>query len=392
MDFIKVPFGYMLEFLYTFTTNYGVALILFSLAIKILFTPFTAKSKKSSMKMSRLQPKLKVLEAACGDDKALYQQETMKLYKEENVSMFGSCLWALIPMLVMLVLYAVIREPLKYLLHFNGDTIAAIKEAAANLQIDTAGYYWQYAAAQRIQEFAPHVEESIAAALEGVKNVNFTLLGIDLGQTPSWKVWAAETWSQVGGFLLPVISGGMNMLSMFVSQRMNGSVARDEKGEIDKEAAQKMPGGKMMTYMMPLLSVWFGFIMPLGITVYWIAQSVFGIIQDFYLTKHYAKIYDAEDEVKRQLAAKKAEEEAEKERIRAARRAANPDGIVGNTSKKKQQLREKQERESATKKFEAQKRAELPEEDSAPVDTQRPFSRGRAYDPNRYGNSETPEE
>lgn len=113
----------------------------------------------------------------------------------------------------------------------------------------------------------------------------------------------------------------------------------------------------MMNILMPLMSIWFGFIVPLGLSIYWLTQSLFGIVQDVFLTKHYRKIYDAEDVVRREKAAQRAAEEAEKERIRAARRAANPEGITENTSKKKQQLRERQGREAAAKDFEAKKRA-----------------------------------
>ena len=77
--------------------------------------------------------------------------------------------------------------------------------------------------------------------------------------------------------------------------------------------------------LMPLMSIWFGFIVPLGLSIYWLTQSLFGIVQDVFLTKHYRKIYDAEDVVRREKAAQRAAEEAEKERIRAARRAANPE-------------------------------------------------------------------
>ena len=83
MDFIRVPFGYVLEFFYGFLNNYGLALILFSFVVKLILLPFSAKSKKSMMKMSRLQPQLKQLELACGDDKQKYQQEVMALYKSE---------------------------------------------------------------------------------------------------------------------------------------------------------------------------------------------------------------------------------------------------------------------------------------------------------------------
>ena len=88
-DFIKLPFGYLLEWLIDFTGNYGVAILLFSLIVKLILLPASAKSKKAMMKQSRLAPQLKELELACGDDKAKYQQETMRLYKEEGVSMTG---------------------------------------------------------------------------------------------------------------------------------------------------------------------------------------------------------------------------------------------------------------------------------------------------------------
>ena len=131
--------------------------------------------------------------------------------------------------------------------------------------------------------------------------------------------------------------------------------------------------------------------MPLGISVYWIAQSVFGIIQDVILTKHYRKVYDAEDAIKREKAAARAAEEAERERIRAAKRAANPNGITENTSKKKQQLREKQERDAAAKDYEAKKNSATGESnEDAPTggEPNRPYARGRAYSGDHYGNHE----
>ena len=390
IPFIQIPFGYVLEFFYTFFNNYGIALILFSLAVKLVLLPASMKSKKSMMKTSRLQPKIKQIELACGDDKQKYQQEVNQLYKDEGVSMFGGCLWSLLPLLILIPLYNVIREPLTYLLHFDTETVNQFKSAfkATLIEGQSLSPYWQYAAAQNIETFGQGI-------VEGVKNLNLTFLGIDLGQTPSWKIWTLAGWSQIGAFLVPLVSGGLNYLSMFISQKMNATVARDENGEKDEAAAKAASTGKVMNMLMPLLSVWFGFIMPLGISIYWIAQSVFGIIQDYFLTKHYRKIYDAEDEIKRQKAAERAAEEAEKERIRAAKRAANPDGITENTSKKKQQLREKQEREAAAKRFEEKKLAEqgvLPEDPAASGgEANRPYARGRAYQADRYAKEDNEE-
>ncbi len=388
IPFIQIPFGYVLEFFYTFFDNYGLALILFSLAVKLILLPLSAKSKKSMMKTSRLQPKIKQIELACGDDKQKYQQEVSQLYKDEGVSMMGGCLWSFLPLLLLIPLYNVIREPLTYLLHLDETTVASIKTAVATLQnveVDKLNYYWQYFAASDMTQFADIVKST---------SINFSFLGIDLGQTPNWQVWKMSTWSEIGGALIPVVSGGLNFLAMFISQKMNNTVIKNDKGEKDEAAvASAQSTGKAMNFVMPLVSVWFGFIMPLGISIYWIAQSLFGIVQDYFLTIHYRKVYDAEDERKRQQAAERAAEEAEKERIRAAKREANPDGIVENTSKKKQQLREKQEREAAAKEF-AKKRNANGEADDTASDTNaggeenRPYARGRAYRADRYSDEQ----
>ena len=389
MDFIKTIFGYVLEFFYNFTNNYGLALILFSLAVKIILFPASAKSKKSMMKTSRLQPKLKELELAYGDDKAGYQQAVNALYKEEGVSMFGGCLWSLLPLLIIFPLYRVIQEPLTYIRHLDADVVDKLKQAYAtleNIKLEDVNYYWQFAVASNIDKYA-------AGIVEGVESLKLTLWGIDLGQTPSWQIWTMTSWSQIGGALFPLLSGALNYLSMFISTKMNSTVISNEKGEHDAAAAKAANTGKTMQMIMPLMSVVFGFMFPVGISIYWVAQSVFGIIQDVILTKHYRKVYDAEDEVRREKAAWLAAEEAEKERIRAAKRAANPDGINAN-SKKKQQLREKQEREAAAKDYESKKRMELglPEEEESNEfpggEPGRPYARGRAYSADHYGKSQ----
>ena len=385
IPFIQIPFGYVLEFFYNFFSNYGIALILFSLAVKIILLPMSAKSKKSMMKTTRLQPMVKQIEIACGDDKAKYQQEVQKLYKEEGASMTGGCLWAFIPLLILFPLYNVIREPLEYLLHLSSEQITAVKESLAALEgvaVDKLDVYWQYRAASNANLLPA-----------GVEALNFYFCGIDLGLKPDWKVWKMHSWAEIGGAIIPLVSGGLNYLSMFISQKMNATVVRDENGEKDEAAAKAASTGKIMNMLMPLMSVWFGFIMPLGISIYWIAQSIFGIVQDYFLTKHYRKVYDAEDAIKREKAAQRAAEEAEKERIRAAKRAANPDGITENTSKKKQQLREKQSREAAAKDYEVKKRAAqgLAPEEAAELlggEENRPYARGRAYRPDRYRSDE----
>ena len=392
-DIIRIPFGYLLDWLYQFAGNYGVALILFSLIVKIVLLPMNAKSKKSMLKMSRVAPLAKALEAKYKDDQQKYQQEVMKLYKEEGVSTTGGCLWSFIPLLILLPLYYVIREPITYVMHIPAEQAAQIVEIIGE-HVTYSGneYYQQLAAAQYIGQYTEEILAAIPSlTAEMLRPIDFGFLGINLADIPTWKVWTVSTWSQIGGAILALLSGGSNLLSMWISQKMNGSVATDANGEKDEAAAKANQQMNTMMYMMPIMSIWFGFSMPAAITVYWIAQAVFGLIIDSVLTVHYRKVYAAEDEVRRQKAAILAAEEAEKERVRAERRAANPEGIVENTSKKKRERKEREEREEATRRYELEKAGidpDAPKEvdmDKCPSGIpERPYCKGRNYDPDRY--------
>lgn len=371
-NFIQIGFGYVFRWLYEFTSNYALTIFLFALIVKLILLPLSAKQKKTMMKTSRLAPQLKELEKIYGDDKAKYQQEMMALYKEEGVSMTGGCLWSLLPILILWPLYYVIREPLTYVLRMDYVDILALKAGFGSAN----AAYWQLSAANS----------------KGL--MDLTMFGIDLSAVPSWHIWNATSWSDLGQFLIPVVSGGINFLSMLVSQKLNATVTTDENGERDDDAAAlASKSNKSIMYMMPLMSVVFGFIMPAGMSIYWIAQGVLGLIQDYVLTRHYRKVYDAEDVVKREHAAQRAAEEAEKERIRALRRAENPDGITANTSKKKLEQKKNAEREAAAREYAARN---APKEPDAPAktsgDPDRPYARGRAYQADRYRNGSSTSE
>lgn len=162
----------------------------------------------------------------------------MALYKSEGVSMYGGCLWSFLPLLFLLPLYTVIREPLHYLMHLNTETVDALKTIVATeqgVEVSKLGYYWQYGPAADLQKYALQLTDaSMREAVMGVSSINFSFLGINLGQIPSWKVWQAKGWSDIGGFIVPLLSGGLNYLSMFISQKMNGSVISNANGERTK--------------------------------------------------------------------------------------------------------------------------------------------------------------
>lgn len=404
-DIIQVPFGWLMSFLYQFTQNYGLTLILFSLAVRLVLMPATAKSKKSTMKMSRLTPQIEAIKVKYENDQQKQGEAMRDLYKEEGVSMGGGCLWSLLPLLLLFPIYSVVRQPLTYILNESAQTI---KEIILFFDIDKNNYYKEMVASSQIALVADQIKEAIpeisAATLKGV---NFNFLGIDLSATPQWKIWTWEItkqtplWHYLGGLLLVLLSTGNQFLSMFISKKMNNSLVTNEKGLQDKEAAKNSQSNQQMNMMMwlsPLMSLWIGFIMPAAMSLYWLAQGVFTTLGDVYLTTKYRKIYDAEDAIRLQKALEADAIEAEKERIRAARRAANPDGITTNTSKKKVQQAKQQEKEAAkaaAKKEYAAKHGLVQEESSEkkPLSgiSERPYCRGRAYDPNRYQGENTEE-
>ena len=407
-DLVHVPFGWLLDLLYRFTTSYGWALILFAILVKLILLPTTIKSKRSMMKMSRLTPQIQYIQKKYENDQQKQTQAMQELYKKEGVSMGGGCLWSLLPLLILIPLYTIIREPINFILHQGADVAAKLTEAVKTANPDAftgvSEVYHQMVA-------AANLTPEIAASVEGVTNVarvgqglNFTFLGfIDLATQPRWDFWTGSFWNlaTVGAAILPILSAGVQLLSMVISQKINNSLVTNEKGVQDKEAAEKSQSaqtGKVMLYMMPIMSLLIGYGMPAALSLYWLIQGIVGTVMDNLLTISLRKEYDTEDAIRLQKAMEEELAELEKERIRAERRAANPDGITENTSKKKLQQKQKAEQEAAKaaarKEYNAKKGIfEEVDEGPAPMSgiPERPYCKGRNYDPDRYASDVTEE-
>ena len=397
---ITVPFAWLLSFLYDLTNNYGVAMILFAVLVQLVLLPITAKSKKSMMKMSRMQPRIQEIQRKYANDQAKQQEAMQALQREEGGMGCGGCLWSFIPIFILWPLLTMIREPIVYLLgqtpEVAGQIVDVIKQAAPDL-FTKNDYYNQVIAAQAIPQFA----EQIKAAIPGISGdvlsgINFSFFGLNLGSVPTYNVFSAGwwVWSNIGLFLIPVISAGSQVLQSLISQKMNNSVITNEKGIQDKEMAEKSQSNqsmKMMMWMMPIMSLLIGFGVPASLSIYWFIGGVVRTIEDVLLTKHYRKIYDAEDAERLKIYQAQLDAEAEKERIRAEKRAANPDGITENTSKKKLQQKQKAAdaaaKAAAAKEYAAKKGLAVEEEKESDCMSgikERPFCKGRNYDPNRY--------
>ena len=408
-NLIAVPFGYLLDILNRLTSNYGVALILFAILVKVILLPMTAKGKKSMMKMSRITPRVQALQKKYAGDQQKQNEAIQALYREEGVSMGGGCLWSFLPILFLFPVYWVIREPLQYILHLGTEEINVITNivSAANPDLigDSNVYYSQLLVAPKINDLSAQILNALPNISDrALKGLNFNFLYINLAQDPTFLglfggEWTWD-WNHIGGFLIPVLSAGSQILHTFITQKLNNSVVTDKNGIVDEEAAKKgQNNNKFMLWMGPAMSLWIGFTVPAALSLYWLVQGLASIVIDVYLTKKYRKIYDAEDAERLKAHLAKEALEEEKERQRAEKRAANPEGITANTSKKKLQQKKQAEeaaaKAAAAREYAASKGIEIeePKKENLPMSgiPSRPHCKGRAYDPNRYSRESTEE-
>lgn len=395
---ITKPFAWLMVWFYNLTGNYGIALIIFALAVNAILTPFMAKSKKGMMRVSRLQPKIQELQRRHEGNQQKLQQEMQKLYKEEGASPMGGCLWSFIPFPILIALYSVIRQPLTRMMFVTEDVVTTLQDYFVSAGLYTVptktDAYYEIALTRLAHLNWETVQSALAGKVNGLLNVDFSFLGIDLGNKPEWNFFMTTDWSDasvwapaLGLFLIPFISAFLSWASMKISNATN-----------PQNDPQAQATSQSMALVMPLTSIWICFIMPGAMGVYWIANSVFGIARDYVLTKVYTKKLDKEDAER--IAARSArEQEIELKRLETERlRAEGKTEQNANTSKKKLQANEKQksdERKAALDKAErAARRERLGIKDYEKPASQvgnRRYARGRAYVPDRFTNPETAE-
>lgn len=382
LNAIAKPFGVLLLWLYEWTGNYGVAVLLFAIVVKLILMPFMLKSKKSSMKTARLQPQIKELQKKHAANKQKLNEEMQKLYREEGVKPLGGCLWTIIPFPILIALYQAIRFPITIMMGLpeemleQGGAVAA-KLAELGFAATSNAAYGQIEKAQFISE---HFSQ-FAGISDKLRQIDFSFLGMNLGDTPSYKFLWTTDWSEpsiwlpaLGLFLIPLISGVLTFYSTKISMKLTNQTSPDQ--------AQTM---KSMNLMMPLVTVWFSFIMPGALGLYWIGGMLFSMVQDAITNNVYGKKLEAETaefiERQRKRDAEIEEKRKETERLKAENATEkNP-----NTSKEK--IREKEKKERAERAADwarkrAAERGEYVKGSSAVGD--RPFARGRAYVEDRF--------
>ena len=315
MNIIMQALGWILKMCDTLTGNYGVALILFTILVKLILLPLTVKQQRSMMKTQKLQPLLNEIQQKYANDKDKMNMEIMKVYQKYKVNPMSGCLPLLIQLPILLSLYWVVKRPITYLMGFNEGEFWRIINALtewgtanpdplnallSSINVDSVAklaeseyklfelYEIQIA---RFLNLHPDILANhwITGSGQAYTTINFGFLGLDLSQTPSLNALISLLFGKaqtltVGTMLLwiiPILSGVSSWASMQLSQKMQPQQPpkRDANGE---ELPNPM---KSMNLFMPFISAWFAFTLPAAVGLYWVASNLLQMAQQLVLTK-----------------------------------------------------------------------------------------------------------
>ena len=306
-ELIAIPLGWIMRYLYNLVGNYGIALVLFTLVTKLLLMPLTVKQKKSTIRMTAFQPEIQRIQKKYANDQQKQTEELARLQKDHNFSMTSGCLPMLIQMPILFGLINVIYNPLQHIIGVSKNIIGTAK-APAELYTIAEGIVGKMSSYSPQTSIISAVKTNPAAfssvldaeTITAIQAMDLSFLGLDLTATPSIKVFNAL-------LLIPVLMVVFMWLQTTVSQKLSGQ--------------QSTGSTNVMMGITTLMMGYFAFLMPAGVSVYWIFSSIFGIISEFIINifvnpeKEKAKI---EEEI---YAAKQARKEAEKNRPAKVKKA-----------------------------------------------------------------------
>lgn len=282
MSILYRAFGWLLNFIYGFVSNYGLSIILFTILTKVILFPLSLKQQKSMVKMQQVQPKLKEIQEKYKSDQQRQSEETMKLYKEHGVNPMGGCLPLLIQLPILLALYRVMYQPLTYMLGYGADKIAELAEKFG-IAMDNA----------RMAE--------IAIANAG-KLIDFSFFGLDLSGAPSIMA-PSLLW------LIPITAALTTFLSSKVTTAMNKTAKKEEDAKPKRvlsaepsanrgntDSTQSMTNS--MNIMMPIMTLWITFTVPAALGLYWTISNIISMLQQLVLNKIYGPKFKEEVDAK----------------------------------------------------------------------------------------------
>jgi len=261
-SFIADIFGYLLNFLYEILNNYGFAIIIFSILVKLLLLPLTIKQQKTMEKTTKMQGELQALQFKYKNDPEKLNKEMMDMYKRENMNPFSGCLSSIVQIILILAVFYLVRSPLTYMRKVDTNII---NDYTNKLETTT-----NYPEVEIIKEFGSENEEVY---------VNMEFLGLDLSSIPTTDASDFRT------FIIPVLYVASSIISMKMTMNMqNKGKDKKEKDKTEESAEDIMQStSKSMSYMMPVMAFSISLVAPLGLGLYWLMSNVLMIIERIFI-------------------------------------------------------------------------------------------------------------
>ncbi len=286
-EFFASIFGYLLAFLYNIVNNYGIAIILFTLIIKLLLLPLSIKQQRTMKKSAKLQEKMKVIQFKYKNNPEKMNQEIMSLYKTEKMSPFSGCLTAIIQMLLLLSIFYLVRCPITYMEKIASEDI---NKYVTQLQEEGKEVSKAYPEIDLIREYNWLKEKNPEDSNIEKLDLQMAFLGLDLSKIPQ------QNMADYTVYIIPILY----IISSFISIRMTTAMQQQNKkkketvidGATGEEVDEKenemdavMQTNKMMSWMMPIMSISIAFVAPLGLALYWLVSNVLMIFERLILNK-----------------------------------------------------------------------------------------------------------
>ncbi len=306
MNFLGVPLGWVMKFIYSFIQNYGLSIVVFTILVKLLMLPMAVKQQKSSAKMAVVQPQMIELQKKYANNQQKLSEELTALYAREGYNPTSGCLPLLIQFPIIMGLYDVIYKPMTHVLGIGKDLVAQATEIATTLgMIPEKVYSAEPYIITAVQKDPTSFSALGSDIVSEIQTLDLNFLGINLGDTPSFALNLL--------LLIPLLSFASSMLMTFMSMR-----------NMDTGNNPSASGMKATMYMMPFLSAWICFSVPAGVGMYWTVSNLLSIVQTavlnkFYNPKEMAEKARIESERRKEL------EKAERAKAREAAKAGEAD-------------------------------------------------------------------
>lgn len=270
MGFISEIFGYILNFLYEQFNNYGVAIIIFSVLLRIILIPITIKQQKSLKKNAKLQKEMKEIQTKYKSNPEKLNQETIDLYKREKMSPFSGCLSGILQIIIILSVFWLVSKPLTYMKKINPEIIEKYSQELKEEGVNSS--YTEIAIINKKAAEDPEVY------------INMNILGLDLSKVPT------QSLDDFRVYIIPILYVISSVISIKITTKMNSNNKDKDINELKKaetEDKEKQPDememmqqmNNNMTYMMPIMSVMIAIIAPLGLALYWLISNVLMIVE-----------------------------------------------------------------------------------------------------------------